>query len=133
MTRAQAAGLSGSGILIGGGLLAFLITTVPPWLSDGEPNAAALLMALLSVMLLVGGLGALLALALHNRWPGLAGAPRDGSRPAEPGVALRQGTLLAVGTGFILILVYSGMLDVAFLVVTILMLVLLEAFVQSRT
>lgn len=132
MTRAQAAGLSGAGILVGGGLLVFLVTTVSPWLSEREPNAAALLMALLSTMLLVGGAGAMLALALHRRWPGLAGSPRDGSVAPEPGVALRQGALLAVGAGFVLILAYRDILDAAFFVVTILLLVLFEAFLQSR-
>ena len=133
MTRAQAAGLSGVGIVVGGGLLIFLVTTVSPWLSEREPNAAALLMALVSTMLLVGGAGAMLALALHRRWPGLAGAPVDGSALPEPAVALRQGTLLAVGAGFVLILAYRDMLDAAFFLVTLLLLVLFEAFVQSRT
>ncbi len=132
MTRTQAVGFSGVGALVGGGLLAFLVSSVPPEMADGEPNAAALLMALLSAMLLMGGLGLILALALHRRWPRLAGASGPGIR-AEPAVALRQGTLLALGAGFILTLYYREMLDAAFFVVTILMLILFEAFVQSRT
>ncbi|MFN2202202.1 MAG: hypothetical protein ACK2UO_13405 [Caldilineaceae bacterium] len=132
MTRAQAVGLSSAGVLLGGGLLIFVVTSVPPELASGEPNSAALLMALVSAMVLAGGIGMLLALTLHKRWPGLAGAS-GATRVPEPAVALRQGFLISLGTGFILTLAYRGMLDAPFFVVTILLLVLLEAFIQSRT
>ena len=132
MTRAQVVGLSVGGALVGGGLLVYLVTTVPPRMSDGVPNAAALVLALVSGMVLVWGLGTMLALALHRRWPGLAG--RSGQLyMAQPEVAMRQGALLAVGLGFIAVLAYLQMLDAPFFIVTILMLILFEAFVQSRS
>ena len=131
MTRAQAVGLSGAGVLMGGGLLIYVVTSVSPKLPTGEPNSAALIMALVSAMVLAGALGTLLALTLHKRWPGLAGASGT-SRTPEPAVALRQGFLIALGTGFMLALAYRRMLDVPFFIVTILLLVLLEAFIQSR-
>jgi hypothetical protein len=130
MTRAQAMGLAGGSVVVGGGLLAFLVFTVPPQMPGGEPNTAALIMALISVMLLAGGLGALAATALHNRWPGLAGADRQES--PEPGVAIRQGALLSLVVGIILTLAYFRTLDAAFFLVTFLLIGLFEAFVQSR-
>lgn len=132
MTRTQAVGLSGGAALAGGGLLGFLVFTVSPLLPNNEPNTAALMMALICAMSLVGGLGALLALGLHKRWPGLAGVTDRRTAPA-PGVAIRQGALLALGAGFILVLRYLQMLDAAFFLVTFLILMLFEAFVQSRT
>lgn len=130
MTRAQAIGLSGGAVLVGGGLLAFLVFTVPPQMPGGEPNTAALVMALISVMILAGGIGALAAMVLHNRWPGLGGGGRH-TRPV-PGAAIRQGALLALGVGIIMALAYFQMLDAAFFIVTFLLIGLFEAFVQSR-
>lgn len=130
MTRTQAVALGSGSALLGGGLLAYLVLRIPPRLPDGEANVAALLLALICLLLLAGGIGTLAALALHNRWPTLAGARRR-TRPS-PAVAVRQGALAALGAGAIVLLAYARMLDAAYLAVTILILVLLEAFIQSR-
>ncbi len=131
MTRTQATAIGGGGATLGGGLLVYVVLRVPPLLPDGQANKAALLLALICLLLLAGGLGALAALALHKRWPGLAGARRrTRSRPA---VALRQGALIALWAGIIVLLAYARMLDAAYFIVTTLLMILLEAFWQSRS
>lgn len=130
MTRTQAVALGSGSALFGGGLLAYLVLRIPPRSPDGEANVAVLLLALLCLLLLAGGIGTLAALALHNRWPALAGA-RPRMRPS-PTVAVRQGALTALGAGAIVLLAYARMLDAAYLAVTVLILILFEAFVQSR-
>ncbi len=131
MTRTQATAIGGGGATLGGGLLAYVVLRVPPLLPDGQANKAALLLALICLLLLAGGLGALAALALHKRWPGLAGTRRR--TRARPVVALRQGALIALWAGIIVLLAYARMLDAAYFIVTTLLLILLEAFWQSRS
>ena len=130
MTRTQAAGLGSSSALLGGGLLVYLVLRVPPQMPDGQANVAALLLAFICLLLLAGGIGTLAALALHNRWPALAGTRRRAR--SMPAVAVRQGALTALGAGVIVLLAYARMLDAAYLIVTVLVIVLFEAFLQSR-
>ena len=81
--------------------------------------------------MLVGGFGSLMALALHSRWPVLAGV-RDRRRSASPSVAVRQGALLALAIGVIVLLAYLNFLDMVFVFVSFVLIGLLEAFLQSR-
>lgn len=124
-------GIAGSAALAGGGLLAFLLWSVPPTYADGQTNMAALVLFILGLLLLVFGFGGLVALALHGRWPVLAGV-RSGRKQPDPSVALRQGALLAMAVGVMAALTLLRMLDLAFAVVTLIIAGLIEAFVQDR-
>ena|SRR5690606_14361083 len=131
MMRRQALSTAGGAAAVGAALLAFLLTSVPPTYPTGEPNLAALVLFLLGLLLLVFGFGGLVALALHGRWPNLAGV-RDRRRRPDPGVALRQGLLLAAAVGVMGVLTYLGLLDIAFALVTLVIVGLIEAFLQNR-
>jgi succinate dehydrogenase hydrophobic anchor subunit len=112
-------------------LLVYLLWAVPPTLPSGQTNNAALLLFMLGMLALVFGLGALVALALHRRWPGLAGV-RDPRRRADPWVAARQGVLLSLAVGIMLLLTLFRMLDLAFALVTLVLAGLIEGFFQNR-
>lgn len=112
-------------------LLLYLLWTVPPTLPTGETNNAALILFLFGMLSLVYGLGTLVALALHRRWPALAGV-RDLRRRADPWVAARQGALLALSVGVMLFLTLLRMLDIAFALVTLVLAGLIEGFFQNR-
>lgn len=116
---------------VGMALLAYLLWAVPPTLPDGQVNNAALLLFLLGLLALVFGLGSLAALALHRRWPGLAGV-RDPRRRPDPWVAARQGLLLALAVDTMLLLSLFQMLDAAFALVTLVLAGLIEGFFQNR-
>lgn len=115
----------------GATLLAYLLWAVPPILPGGVVNTAALILFVMGMVALVFGLGSLVALALHRRWPGLAGA-RDRRRKPKPWVAMRQGLLLALAVGVMLYLTLMRMLDVAFALVTLVLAGLIEGFLQNR-
>lgn len=117
--------------LAGGMLLGYLLWAVPPTLPDGEVNTAALILFLVGLLALIFGVGTLVALALHRRWPGLAGI-RDKRRRPQPWVAMRQGLLLAAALGVLLMLALWSSLDIAFVFVTLVLAGLLEGFLQSR-
>ena len=117
--------------VVGALLLIYVLAAVPPWLPNGKMNNAGLLLFFLGLLALVFGVGALVALALHRRWPGLAGV-RDARRRADPWVAVRQGVLLAVAVGVMLLLTLLQMLDVAFALVTLVLAGLIEGFFQNR-
>lgn len=118
--------------LAGAALLIYLLTAVPPYLPDGEVNRAALILFLVGLLLFVGGLGSLIALALHKQWPALAGAANRRSKPGA-GVALRQGALLAVSVAVMVVLAYMHFLDIAFVFVTVVLAGLVEAIFRSRS
>lgn len=117
--------------VVGVALLIYLLWAVSPTLPSGQTNNAALLLFLMGIFALVFGLGALVALALHRRWPGLAGV-RDPRRRPDPWVAARQGFLLALAVGVMLLLTLLRMLDVAFALVTLVVAGLIEGFFQNR-
>lgn len=117
--------------VVGALLVTYVLWAVPPWLPSGETNNAALLLLSLGLLTLVFGLGSLVALALHRRWPALAGV-RDVRRRADPWVAARQGVLLALAVGVMLLLTLLRMLDVAFALVTLVLAGLIEGFFQNR-
>ena len=117
--------------IVGALLLAYLLWAVPPTFTDGQINSAALILFLTGLLALVFGFGSLVALAVHRRWPALAGV-RDKRRRPEPWVALRQGTLLALAVAVMLALTLLRMLDIAFALVTLVLAGLLEGFFQNR-
>ncbi len=131
MTRGQVMTIAAVAALAGAVLLGYLLWAVPPTFPDGQVNTAALILFLVGVLALVFGFGSLVALALHRRWPALAGV-RDRRRRPQPWVAMRQGLLLAIALGVLLILALWSSLDIAFVFVTLVLAGLLEGFLQSR-
>lgn len=119
----------------GGALLAYLAWAVPPRDAGGAANVVALSAAFIALAALVGGLGTVVALALHRRWPALAGAERGNRRAVNaprPSAALRQGVLAGVAVATLAGLSAAQMLDPAFAIATLLLLGLIEAFWQSQ-
>lgn len=132
MTRSQAAAWATISAVIGAILLAYVVLRVPP-ATDGALNIPALVSFFGAVLLLVSGLASVAALALHDRWPSLAGVDRR--HPAfapAPEAALRQGILLALAVCLLFVLALFGLLDPAFAIVTLLLVGLVEAFWQNR-
>jgi hypothetical protein len=129
--RRQVMSMAALAAAVGMALLAYLLWAVPPTLPDGQVNNAALLLFLLGLLALVFGLGSLAALALHRRWPGLAGV-RDPRRRPDPWIAARQGLLLALAVDTMLLLSLFQMLDAAFALVTLVLAGLIEGFFQNR-
>jgi hypothetical protein len=133
MTRSQAAAWATISAIVGAVVLAYVVSRVPPTLSDGSHNVAAIISLFGSVMLLVSGLGAIAALALHDRFPTLAGVDkRQPASVAAPEAALRQGILLAFAAAVLMGLALLGVLDPSFILVTLLLTALVEAFWQNR-
>ena len=85
------------------------------------------------MLLFAAGLATVAALAVHERWPALAGvnSRHPGSRPA-PEAALRQGILLALAVTTLVALSTLGLLDPAFVLVALLLTVLVEGLWQVR-
>ncbi len=131
MTRGQAIGLAGATVLGGSALIVYLLRSVSPLLADGQLNMAALALFFGGLLIVVGGIGSLIALALHNRWPFLAGVRSRRVKP-DPAVAIRQGALLALGVAVLGLLALWHVLDIAFILVALVLVGLLEAFLQSR-
>jgi len=131
MSYTRATVLAFFSLLAGGALLVFLLRNVSPYRSDDELNPLALLTFMLSVFLMTGGGGVLTALALHRRWPALAGI-KTRRRPLTAEAALRQGVLLGLTAVTLLAMAMLQVLDVAVLIVTLLVAGLIEAYVQSR-
>jgi hypothetical protein len=138
--RRQVMSVATLAAVVGVVLLGYLLWAVPPTVpvsgssagsSAAQTNNAALLLFMLGMFALVFGLGALVALALHRRWPGLAGV-RDPRRRPDPWVAARQGILLALAVAVMLLLTLLRMLDVAFALVTLVLAGLIEGFFQNR-
>jgi hypothetical protein len=129
--RRQVMSVATLSALAGLGLLLYLLWAVPPTFDSGQSNNAAVLLFLMGIFALVFGLGSLVALAIHRRWPGLAGV-RDPRRRPDPWVAARQGTLLALAVVVMLLLTLLRMLDVAFALVTLVLAGLIEGFFQNR-
>ena len=120
--------------LIGAGGLGYVILLVPPYEAAGGLSPAALLLFFGSLFVLTAAAGALLALALHRRWPALAGQRQKLRWGATPPVeaALRQGILLGVVVATLTGLAILRVLDITFALVTVLLASLIEAFAQTR-
>lgn len=130
MTRVQVLAWSIVLILTGGGVLGYLLQGVPPTLPTGQWNLPVITCFIAALAGLVSGIGALSALLLHQRWPALAGAPRH--KASHPETALRQGLLLGIATTAISLFALLRTLDITFILVTLLLLGLVEAYLQNR-
>jgi len=130
MTRAQLTFFSTLALIAGAGTLFYLLTSVQPKDANGVVDTPALILFFAGLALATLGMGALAASVLHRQWPALAGAGR-GRKPA-PIVALRQGALLAATVITLALLAYFQRLDVTFLLVTLVLAGLIEAFIQSQ-
>lgn len=111
----------------------YLVMNISPYSAEGRLNAVALLAFMLALFLLAGGLGGLIALHLHERWPTLAGIRvRRPQQPLPVEPALRQGILVGLLAVVWAALAIARMLDIAVLLVTLLIAGLAEAYAQSR-
>ncbi len=137
MPRSIAAGLLVAALL-GAALSGVIMTQRPPTLANNSLDLTALLPFLLGIFLAVGGATGILALALSRRWPALAGrlaltarsSVEQGQRRARAGI--RQGVLAGSATVIMLILSLNGWLDLVFAFVVVILVGLVESFVQSR-
>lgn len=116
-------------LLAGGALVVYLLVAVSPRTADNQLSLPAVLAFFAGLLALCFGIGSLLALALHRRWPALAGAHDE---RANPTVALRQGILLSVSVLLLIFLGFLRLFDAAFILVALVLVGLLEAFFQSR-
>jgi len=130
MTRAQLTFFSTLALIAGAGTLFYLLTSVQPKDANGVVDTPALILFFAGLVLATLGVGALTASVLHRQWPALAGASR--SRKPKPIVALRQGALLAATVITLALLAYLQRLDATFLLVTLVLAGLIEAFIQSQ-
>ena len=119
------------GMLVGGlALLGYLLLSVPPTDSSGALDVPAVVLFFIGLGLVGAGLGSLIAAILQRQWPALAGGGAEHG-PAW-GVALRQGVLFAAALLVLAGLALFQQLDIAFVAVTLVMVGLVEAFIQSR-
>ncbi len=130
MTRTQTLGWSIFLLIVGGGIVAYVLQNIPPTTPDGQRNLPLIVLFILALASLSTGLGALGALALHKRWPALGGQRRY--TPPKPEIALRQGVLLGVLLTAVAIFALLRTLDITFILVTLLLLGLVEAYLQNR-
>jgi hypothetical protein len=118
-------------VAAGGAVLAYLLLYVSPFLPGGEINSAAIILFFAALMILTFGVSSLIAMPLHRRWPALAGVRSRREQP-QPSVAARQGLLVALGIGIIAGFAFWKILDITFLIVTMVLVGLVEAFFQNR-
>jgi hypothetical protein len=121
-------------VLAGAAGLGYVVLAVPPYEPGGDLSIVALLLFFASLFLLAAGLGSLAALAMHQRWPALAGR-RQRLRPNSPPPvesALRQGILIGLVAATLVALSIVRVLDITFVLVTILLAGLVEGFAQTR-
>lgn len=130
MTRTQAVAWSLFFTLAGGGLVGFLLINLSPWQPDGGLNTPLVALFLAALLFAATGLGAVVALLLHRRFPVLGGGGRY-SAP-QPQFALRQGFLFACVLVANALLAFWGLFDVIFLLATPLLAGLVEAYLQQR-
>lgn len=120
--------------LLSAGGLGYALIGMSPYDEAGNLSISALLLFFGNLFALTASLGSLLALALHKRWPALAGQRQKQRWVAAPPVeaALRQGILLGLVVATLTGLAILRVLDVTFALVTILLAGLIEAFAQTR-
>jgi hypothetical protein len=134
MLRKPATILIMSGLLSGAAGLAYVVLMVPPYETDGALSVVALLLFFGCLFLAAASGGALAALAIHQRWPALAGRRQRLRRDAPPPIeaALRQGILFGLVVATLAALSILRILDITFALVTILLAGLIEAYAQTR-
>lgn len=130
MTRANAFFWSICFIAAGGAGLGYLLWSIPPTLADAQWNLAVIALFLAALALLSSGIGAIIALALHRRWPALSGV--RARRTPQPETAIRQGVWVGIIITIWALLALLRMVDITFILVTVLLVGLLETFIQSR-
>lgn len=130
MTRTQAVAWSLLFALAGGGLSGYLVLNQSPWQPDGNLNTPLVTLFLGALLFAATGLGAVVALILHRRFPVLGGGSRYSA--ARPQFALRQGFLFACVLLANALLAFFGLMDVIFLLATPLLAGLVEAYLQHR-
>ena len=108
---------------------ALLLWAESPQDADGTTDWVNVALFVVALMLTLGSVFAIVALLLHGRWPALAGARRGKPNPAA---ALRQGALAGAVVGVLALLALTDNLDLIFVLVTILVAGLIEAYVQTR-
>lgn len=134
MSRNRAVAASIMAGLVGGALLFTILRSISPYSADQQLNGIALLGLFFGVFMLVGGVGALIALSLHRRWPALAGVKaRQRRQSPRAEAALRQGVIAGVVAVVLIALSILRVLDVTVLIVTLLLAGLVETYAQSRT
>ncbi len=133
MTRTQAAAWASIAAITGAAALYYVLSTVSPYGVDGSLNLPAVVGLFGALFLFATGLFTVAALALHERWPALAGvnSRHPGALPA-PEAALRQGVLMAFAATTLLALSALSLLDPAFVLVALLLTVLVEGLWQVR-
>ena len=109
--------------------MGYLLQGIPPFLPDGQLNIAAILLFFVALFGFAAGVGVLITLQLHQRWPGLTGQP---FYKPDPIIAIRQGGLFALAVDTIALLAFFQLNDLAFVTVVILLIILFETFLQSR-
>jgi hypothetical protein len=134
MSRRRAGSIALIAALVGAALLVYVLRAVPPYNADERLSAMALLLFFSAVFLAMAGVGTLVALLLHRRWPALAGSvsPRARRKESLTEAALRQGILVGLVAAVITALSMLRVLDVAVLIVTLVVAGLIEAYAQSR-
>lgn len=116
-------------MLVGLVLLIFLLYKVSPITTGGQTDLVVVAAFILASMILISGIAAFVLLLLHRRWPALAGTRRS---ETDPFVAIRQGLVVGATSGVLIVLGLLQKLDIAFILVTVLVGGLIEAFMQSR-
>lgn len=120
--------------LAGAAGLGYVVLVVPPYEPGGSLSVVALLLFFISLFALAAAAGSLVAMAAHRRWPALAGR-RQRLRPNSPPpveAALRQGILFGLVVATLLALSILRVLDITFVLVTILLAGLIEGYAQTR-
>jgi hypothetical protein len=117
-------------IIAGGGLLAYLLRTTPPYHEDGQLNGPMIALFFAGLLTLTTGLASTVALLLHRRWPALGGARRF--TPPHADFALRQGFFFACAIVGNTLLAFFQMFDIVFVLALPLLAGLCEAYLQHR-
>jgi hypothetical protein len=135
MSRTRVLVLATLGLLAGGALVVYVLTSVPPTTDGQALDPIALLLGFAGLFLLAASTGVLVAILLHGRWPALAGRTptrrgRTKTPPTRP--AVRQGILFGLAVATLVALAMVDVLDVAFFIVTFLVAGLIEAYAQTR-
>lgn len=112
----------------------YVLLQIPPYQSDGALDILAVFLLFLGLLSGLTGIGTLLALSLHRRWPGLSGAKlgkNNGVIRLVTLAALRQGFLASVSLCAILLFSMLRILDSIFIFVIFLLVGLVETYFQS--
>lgn len=130
ITRTQVLSRAAIATVLSTLLLTYLLLRVSPYQPNASLDRASIALLLAGLFVFVAGVGTLLALILHQRWPGLAGYADDELLPL---VAVRQGILLGLAAVVIALLAIMQLLDIVFIAFALLVAGLFEAFLQTRT